>query len=213
VNLEAGKNLAGTWHQPLAVFCDTKTLRSLPEAELRSGLAEVVKYGLIAAPDLLRLVAERADEIFNREQKVLRTIVTRSAGIKAEIVSADEREQGKRAWLNYGHTLGHAIEHLHGGRLRHGEAIALGMMAAAYIAEDSGRIDEEAVTLHRTTLEAVGLPVRASLELEALQGALTRDKKYEGGVRFVLLEGLAQPRAGVPVGMDEIERALKRMAE
>ena len=214
VNLPQGKNLVGSFHQPLAVVADVRMLRTLPDEELRSGLAEVVKYGLISDPSLLELIATGAGRIFDRDEVTLTEVVRRSAAIKAAIVSDDEREQGKRAWLNYGHTLGHAIEQARSFEgIRHGEAVALGMMAAAYIAEDTGRIDEEAVALHRTTLEAVGLPVRASLELGVLQDAMARDKKYEGGIRFVLLEGIGRPQAGVLVDADVIERALKRMAE
>jgi 3-dehydroquinate synthase len=212
VNLPQGKNLVGTFHQPVLVVCDVGLLRELPEAELRSGLAEVVKYGLISDPSLLDLLVSRAPEIYRREDEVLIEIVRRSVEIKASIVARDEKEHGIRAWLNYGHTLGHAIERQADGGLRHGEAVALGMMAAAYLAEETGRIDEEAVTLHRETLEAVGLPTRASLDFDALEAFWTRDKKYQKGVRFVLLRGIGRPEAGIPVDDDAIRRALKRMA-
>lgn len=213
IDLPQGKNLVGTFFQPSAVVCDVSLLATLPEAELRSGLAEVVKYGLIADPDLLDIVISRREEIFGRVEGVLFEIVRRSAAIKALVVSEDETEQGPRAWLNYGHTVGHAIERSHNfGGIRHGEAVALGMMAAAYLAEDLGRIDGEVVALHRRTLEAVGLPVRASLTVDGLEEAWTRDKKFDHGVRFVLLEGVGRPEAGITVGRDVIERALKRMA-
>jgi 3-dehydroquinate synthase len=213
VNLPQGKNLAGTFHQPIGVFCDARLLRTLPEPELRSGLAEVIKYGLIADPRLLDMVTGKTEEIFARDESVLRPIVKRSVSVKASIVSADETEQGQRAWLNYGHTIGHAIEQSHRYEgLRHGEAVALGMMAAAYLAEDDGRIDASVVDLHRASLQAVGLPVRSALDADMLEGAWQRDKKYEDGVRFVLLNGLARPEAGVKVSREAIERALKRMA-
>ncbi|MEA2460211.1 MAG: shikimate kinase / 3-dehydroquinate synthase [Actinomycetota bacterium] len=214
VNLAQGKNLVGTFHQPLAVFCDVKLLRSLSDRELRCGLAEVIKYGFIADPSLLETIRDRSDAIFARDERVLRPMVKRSASIKAHIVSTDETEQGHRAWLNYGHTIGHAVERsdrLEG--IRHGEAVALGMMAAAHLAHDAGRIDDELLSLHRTTLEAVGLPVRADLDVDMLEEVWLRDKKYDGGMRFVLLNGLGKPEAGIGVDRSSIEKALKRMAE
>jgi shikimate kinase/3-dehydroquinate synthase len=155
----------------------------------------------------------RRDEVLGRSRDVLVEIVRRSVAIKALVVSQDETEQGPRAWLNYGHTIGHAIEQSQNFEgIRHGEAVALGMMAVAYLAEDLGRIDGEVVALHRRSLEAVGLPVRASLTVDGLEEAWTRDKKFDHGVRFVLLEGVGRPEAGIAVERDAIERALKRMA-
>ena len=210
VNSSYGKNLVGAIHQPLAVVCDVELLATLPEPELRSGLSEVVKYGLIAAPDILDLVEQRADSL--RDPDVLLQLVGRSAAIKAGIVALDEREQGVRAHLNYGHTFAHAIEHARGlGAVRHGEAVALGMMAAAYLGQETGRLDETAVGRHRSSLEAVGLPVAASLQIEALERAWAHDKKYRDGVRFVLLRDIGRPEAGVRVERPFIERALERM--
>ncbi|HEX2294792.1 MAG TPA: 3-dehydroquinate synthase, partial [Actinomycetota bacterium] len=137
VNLEQGKNLVGTFHQPRAVVCDVALLRTLPREEMAAGLAEVVKYGLIADPSLLDAVEAGSSEVFAADAGVLSTLVRRSAEIKAAIVSRDETEGGPRAHLNYGHTFGHAMEHVTARGplpLRHGEAVALGMMAAAYAA-------------------------------------------------------------------------------
>jgi 3-dehydroquinate synthase len=212
VNLGAGKNLAGTFHQPLAVLCDVELLATLPEEELRSGLAEVIKYGLIAQPEMLAIVRDHSDAIFGRDTETLGELVESSARIKAEVVSSDETEQGKRAILNYGHTIGHAVERSEDFTgIRHGEAVALGMMAAAYLAEDLGWLDERAVALHRSTLEAVGLPVSADLDPSKLEEAWLRDKKYDGGMRFVLLREIGRPEAGIRVERDAIERALTRM--
>jgi 3-dehydroquinate synthase len=209
VNLTSGKNLAGTFHQPAAVICDVALLRTLPEEEFTSGMAEVVKYGLIADPTILELLSDRVV----RDEGPLEEIVTRSVSVKAEIVAADETERGARAFLNYGHTFAHAFELARGyGGIRHGEAVALGMMAAAYTANELGRIDVGLVDVHRRTLEAVGLPVAARFGFDELEPAWLRDKKYDRGVRFVLLAGPARPEAGVLVEREVVERALERLA-
>jgi shikimate kinase / 3-dehydroquinate synthase len=215
VNLPHGKNLVGTFHQPRAVVCDVATLRSLPSEELAAGMAEVVKYALIADPGLLEVIEARAGEIFAAEPSLLAEIVRRSAAIKAEIVARDETESGPRAHLNYGHTFGHAMEHATAGSaagLRHGEAVALGMMAAAYAAHELGRIDEAAVAAHRRALEAARLPVSATFDLAGLEDAWRHDKKYRRGVRFVLLAGLGRPEAGVEVDRSTLAHALRRLS-
>jgi 3-dehydroquinate synthase/shikimate kinase/3-dehydroquinate synthase len=214
INLPYGKNLAGTIHQPIGVICDVDVLKSLPEPELRAGLAEVAKYGFIAQPQLLDLLVERSSDIINRDLSVLEEIVFRSAHIKASVVAADETEQGERAFLNYGHTFGHALEHAAAfSGIRHGEAVALGMMAAAYLAEEMGWLDAAAVARHRTVLEALGLPVTAKVDIDHLEGAWLRDKKYRKGVRFVLLASIGRPRAGVIAERPQLLRALERMAQ
>lgn len=212
VNLAYGKNLVGTIHQPRVVVCDILLLATLPEPELRSGLAEVIKCAFVAEPDLLELIGSHGEELLERDRNLLRVVVARAAAIKASIVSADERDEGMRAYLNYGHTFAHAIEQLHGFTgIRHGEAVALGMMAAAYLASELGRIDPDVVKLHKRVLEAVGLPVSATLDLVALEEAWKRDKKYRGGVRFVLLSGLGSPEAGIEVPRKALVRAVERM--
>ncbi|MDQ3957543.1 MAG: 3-dehydroquinate synthase [Actinomycetota bacterium] len=215
VNLPQGKNLVGTFHQPRAVVCDVETLHTLPRAELVSGMAEVVKYGLISEPGMLDVVTGRAAEILAADESILTELVTRSVAIKAAIVARDERDKGPRAHLNYGHTFGHAIEHVSarkGAPFRHGEAVALGMMAAAFTAHELGRIDESDVAAHRRALQAVGLPVEAPLDLGDLEEAWQHDKKYRRGVRFVLLSDLGRPEAGVEVGRDVLSRAVRRMS-
>ena len=215
VNLAQGKNLVGTFHQPVAVVCDVATLRTLPREELAAGLAEVVKYGLISDPSLLDVVERRSPDVFAADPGVLTEIVRRSAAIKAGIVARDETEGGPRAHLNYGHTFGHAMEHVTArtaAPLRHGEAVALGMMAAAYAANELGRIDEGAVTAHRRALEAAHLPVAASFDLGDLEDAWRHDKKYRRGVRFVLLAALGRPEAGVEVDRETLETAVRRLS-
>ncbi len=224
VNLAAGKNLAGTFHQPLGVLCDVDLLAGLPVEELRSGLAEVTKYGFVMDPFLLDVVENRSEELVARDEGLLVEVVARCAAIKAEIVAADEREGGRRAWLNYGHTFGHAIEKAAGFEgIRHGEAVALGMVAAALLAAELGRVNDACVERHRSVLSAAGLPVSGRLDLKALEAAWIHDKKYRRGVRFVLLmqhddmhpdmkaKGLGVPEAGVDAPADALERALKRL--
>ena len=210
VNLKSGKNLVGTFYQPAAVICDVDLLRALPDAELRSGMAEVVKYGLIAEPELLAVVEAEGGALLAGDGALLSTVVERSAAIKAGVVAADEREAGVRAHLNYGHTFGHAIEWVSG--CRHGEAVALGMMAAAYLAEELGRIEPHVVDVHRRTLEAVGLPTSATFDAGELEPAWELDKKYRHGVRFVLLRGLGAPEAGVAAPRDAVARAVRRLS-
>jgi shikimate kinase/3-dehydroquinate synthase len=212
VNLPQAKNLVGTFYPPAAVVSDITALETLPSEELRSGMAEVVKYGLIAQPELLDLISARAGAIFALDLELLEEVVVRSTSIKAAIVSADERESGARAHLNYGHTFGHAIEAASGYEgIKHGEAIAIGMMAAAHLARVMGRIDDGIVKAHRDALVALGLPVAARLDIADLERAWLRDKKYDRTVRFVLLAGLARPEAGVPAAREEIIEALKRL--
>ena len=212
INLAHGKNLVGTIHHPAAVICDVALLKTLPDEEFVAGLAEVLKYGFIAQPEILEAVRADAEALHARDERALSAIVARCAAIKAEVVAEDEREEGIRAHLNYGHTFAHAIEAATGFKgIRHGEAVALGMMAAAHLARELGRIDEGVVDVHRRILDAVGLPTTASLDFDTLAGAWQHDKKYQGGVRFVLLDDLGVPRPGVRASKVAISTALERM--
>jgi 3-dehydroquinate synthase/shikimate kinase/3-dehydroquinate synthase len=213
VNLDEAKNLVGTIHQPIAVLCDVDLLATCPPEETRSGLAEVVKAGFIADPSILELVRSGVDRIVALDPDLLVDLIARSVAVKASVVASDERERGDRAFLNYGHTFAHAIESVSGlGRIRHGEAVALGMMAAAYTAEGIGWIDDEVVRLHADVLSAIGLPVGAELEFDALSEAWTKDKKYRKGVRLVLLRGLGRPVTGVRVPPEVLKEAIARLA-
>ena len=217
INLSRGKNLVGTIYQPSAVVCDVSLLGTLPSEEFTSGLAEVVKYGFIADQSLLETLAAQGSGLAE-DPDLLTDVVGRSVAIKAGIVAADERETGVRAHLNYGHTFAHAIELSGGyGAIRHGEAVSLGMIAAAYLAAEMGMIGESVVAKHVDVLATLGLPVRSRLDLESLSEAWLRDKKYRGGVRFVLLEessdGTVSPRAGVEAPREAIATAIERLAE
>jgi shikimate kinase/3-dehydroquinate synthase len=211
INLPHAKNLVGTFHQPSVVVCDVAVLGSLPVEEVRAGLAEVIKHGFIAEPDLIHLVEKETTAILDRDAALLTELVARSARIKAAIVSSDEREHGVRALLNYGHTFAHAIEQIGSFAMRHGEAVAIGMMAAAHLGHALGRLDDDAVELHRSVLSAVGLPVTASLDFDALERAWFRDKKYRGGVRFVLLAEIGRAEAGINAPREAIVEALERL--
>lgn len=212
VNLRSGKNLVGTIHQPVLVVCDVSFLATCPPEEIRSGLAEVIKYGFIADPGLLDLVKSEMDALVSADTDVVARVVSRCAAIKAEIVSIDERESGVRAYLNYGHTFAHAIEKMHDySDIRHGEAVALGMMAAAYLANELDLLDESAVELHKEVLTSAGLPTTSSLELTQLEEAWRLDKKYEKGVRFVLLRAIGRPEFGVEATRTALLRTVERI--
>lgn len=195
VNTEAGKNLVGTFHEPAAVLVDLDTLRTLPEAELVAGMAEVVKAGFIADPAILELVEADPAAAVDPDRPVLAELVRRAIQVKADVVSADLRESHLREVLNYGHTLAHAIEHHEAYRCRHGAAVAVGMVFAAELARLAGRLDPATADRHRTVLAALGLPTsyRAGA-LPELTAAMRTDKKARGGtLRFVVLDGLARP--------------------
>lgn len=214
INLARGKNLVGTIYQPAMVVCDVDLLASCPVEEMRSGMAEVIKYGFIAAPDLLGVVEAHGAQLLSSESSELVDIVAHSAAIKASVVSSDEREHGVREHLNYGHTFAHAFEKVSSfGALRHGEAVALGMMAAAYLAEELDRIDDQVVALHARVLVSVGLPTSASFDLDELEGAWKLDKKYRKGVRFVLLAGLGKPQGGVEAPRSALTTTIERLEQ
>jgi len=174
VNIPEGKNLVGAFWQPQAVLCDTETLQTLPPREMRCGLGEVAKYQFLGG--------EGIDQLDLNEQ------VAACVAIKAAVVSADEREGGLRAILNYGHTLAHAVESAGGHDLRHGEAVAIGLVFAAELAVRLGRIDEPRVQEHRRVVGAYDLPtsVPANLSTDVLVEFMARDKKALSGLTFVL---------------------------
>jgi len=208
VNLPEGKNLVGAFHQPVAVLADVTALATLPEEELRSGLAEVAKHGFIAGQGINdELIVER-DAIFARDLEVLTRVVARAAEVKVRVIERDETETGERATLNYGHTLGHALEALGGyKRWRHGEAVAIGMTFAAALAAELGM--PNFIGEHRRVLEALGLPTRGAgdIALKAVLEVMRGDKKYDAGIRFVVLEGPGRAKVVSDVPAEAIDRA------
>ncbi|GIX30031.1 MAG: 3-dehydroquinate synthase [Porticoccaceae bacterium] len=196
VNHPLGKNMIGAFHQPAAVVADLATLATLPEREYRAGLAEVVKYGLIADAHFYRWLGERLEGLKGRDPGILEEVVARCCRIKAEVVARDEREAGLRAILNLGHTFGHAIEALQDYRgWLHGEAVAVGLVLAAELSARLGRIPKAAVEELEQLLAALGLPTRLpkGLAAEEMLAAMGRDKKVvAGSLRLVLLDGLGR---------------------
>ena len=197
IDTPAGKNLVGAFHPPAAVIADLETLSTLPAAELRAGLGEVIKCGLISDPVILdRVLAEPAD-CLAWDSPVLAELVARSVAVKAAVVGEDLTEAGLREVLNYGHTYAHAIEKVTDYSWRHGEAVAVGCVFAAEIAHRNGSLSSDALALHRQSLEAVGLPTRfpeGGGRWEELKAAMMSDKKVRGGrLRLVLLDDVARP--------------------
>ncbi|MBC8352183.1 MAG: 3-dehydroquinate synthase [Planctomycetes bacterium] len=190
INLPGAKNLVGAFWQPAAVLVDTDVLNTLPIRDYRSGLAEVVKYGVILDPEFFEYLEANVDGLNDRDTSVMRHIVARSCELKAEVVAADEREEtGLRAVLNYGHTFCHAVEAETGyGTYLHGEAVAIGMLCASRLAESMGRINAEATRRQQELLEALGLPLAVpDVNHDVLIQSMQKDKKTEHGkLRFVL---------------------------
>jgi 3-dehydroquinate synthase len=195
VNIGAGKNLVGVFHPPAGVLTDLAVLTSLPRPEYVSGLAEVIKAGFIADPAILDLVEADPDGAVVPHGQHARELVERAVRVKAEVVTGDLREAGRREILNYGHTLGHAIERVEDYRIRHGEAVAIGMVYAAEVARLAGRLGADEVGRHRQLLAAVGLPTAyRSGAWPALRETMAVDKKSRGArLRMVVLDGLARP--------------------
>jgi 3-dehydroquinate synthase len=212
VNLPQGKNLIGAFYQPRMVLADVATLRTLPPREYFSGWAEVIKHGFIADEALIGFLEENADRILKSEPEVTTEAVRRSVAIKARIVSEDEHEEsGLRMTLNYGHTLAHAIESATGyTRFLHGEAVAVGMMAAAGISVRLGIVAPEAVERQRRVLELYRLPVGAKgIDRARIQSAMSLDKKVrEKKVQWVLLERIGRPVLRDDVPPEVVEEAL-----
>ncbi len=198
VNRPQGKNLVGAFHQPVLVAADTDVFATLPEREYRAGLAEVVKYGVILDEELLTLLETRAEAVARRDADVLTEIVARSVELKAWVVERDEREGDLRRILNFGHTVGHAIEQATGYRsYLHGEAVAMGMGAAMRISERLGACTTADVERIERLLVQLGLgaSVPADIGTEALISAISSDKKVEQeSVHFIVAEGLGRCR-------------------
>ncbi|HJX44143.1 MAG TPA: 3-dehydroquinate synthase [Geodermatophilus sp.] len=190
INTGAGKNLVGAFHPPAGVLADTDVLAGLPEAEFRAGMAEVVKCGFIADGTILDLLA--ADPTGRRDTEEL---IERSVAVKAAAVGEDLFDTGVREYLNYGHTLGHAIERVEDFRWRHGEAVAVGLVFAAELGVQAGRLSRAEADRHRELLTAMGLPTVYRGDWAALQAVMRMDKKKapDGRQRFVVLDGTGNP--------------------
>ena len=195
INTTEGKNLVGAFYEPSAVFCDINTLATLPRNELLAGFGEVVKYGFIADESILESIESNLENSTNVDSEAFLEIVAKCVAIKARVVSEDFKEAGLREILNYGHTLGHAIELTERYTWRHGAAISVGMMFVAELARLNGRLSEAVVDRHRTILQSLGLPVTYRADkFDQLVGSMQRDKKSRAGsLRFVVLDDIGKP--------------------
>ncbi len=216
VDLPQGKNLVGAFYQPKFVLADVSALQTLPPRELTSGWAEAIKHGLIMDADLLADFERRSQPILALERDIATNIIRRSVAVKANVVSQDERETlGIRILLNYGHTIGHAIESSTGySRLLHGEAVSIGMMGAAYIGESLGMLSPAEVDRQRGLLAEYGLPLSfPDMDIPAVNAAMLSDKKTAGrSIRWVMLDGIsnAVTRSDIPTNL--VQDALNRLA-
>jgi 3-dehydroquinate synthase len=211
VNLRSGKNLIGSFHQPLAVLIDPDLLSTLPEREYRAGLFEILKCGIIRDPDVFWEFSRRKDDILAKKPELVDTLVAAAVRVKVDVVSADEKEGDLRRILNYGHTIGHAIEaETEYTRLLHGEAIAWGMMAATELSFLTGLLGEEDRNEIERTIRSYGpIPSIADLTPESLIGRLAKDKKTLGGkVHFVLATGIGAVRIVSGVDTSQVKQAI-----
>ncbi len=217
VDTPQGKNLIGAFHPPAAVLIDPLTLLSQPEREYRHGLAEAVKHGLIANREYFEWIERRVRPLKARELKALSELIRRSVEIKAEVVAADEREAGRRAVLNAGHTVAHAVEQASHYAIPHGEAVAVGLIAECRIAEQLGVAPAGIATRVTRLLSGLGLRarIRAGTSLEEIVRAMASDKKNrEGAIRFALPNALGSMHEGsgswtLPVGREAIEEGVR----
>ncbi|MCC2276517.1 3-dehydroquinate synthase [Streptomyces sp. ET3-23] len=195
INTAEGKNLVGSFHPPAGVLCDLAALESLPVHDYVSGLAEIIKAGFIADPAILDLIEADPEAARTPQGPHTAELIERAIRVKAEVVSGDLKEAGRREILNYGHTLAHAIEKNERYEWRHGAAVAVGMVFAAELGRIAGRLDDATADRHRTVLQAVGLPVTyRGDQWPKLLDTMKVDKKTRGDrLRFIVLDGLAKP--------------------
>jgi 3-dehydroquinate synthase len=195
VDTPAGKNLVGAFHPPVGVIADPRTLETLPEREYRAGFAEAVKHGMIADEAYLAWIESNVDPLAKRDPTALAHLVRRSVEIKAQVVSDDERESGRRAILNAGHTIAHALEQCSGYQIPHGEAVALGLVAESYLAETLGIATDGVSGRVATLLTRLRLPVRlqTSISRRQLLDSMSQDKKNKKGeIHFALVSRAGQ---------------------
>jgi len=209
INTAAGKNLVGTFSPPAGVLADVRSLATLRRADYASGMAEVIKAGFIADPVILDLVEADPAGAGRPGGPHERELIERAIAMKAAVVAADLREAGRREFLNYGHTLGHAIEHAEDYTIRHGDAVSIGMCFAASLGRLAGRLDPDTAARHREILTAIGLPTRYEAGAwPRLREAMTVDKKARAArLRFIVLDGLAQPAVLADPAEELLEQA------
>lgn len=211
VNHKLGKNLIGAFYQPKAVFIDVATLKTLPQREIKTGLGEVVKYGVISDADFFSYLEKNIEGILSGNVEVLKHIIKRSCEIKAEVVSKDEREGGLRRILNFGHTIAHAIEEeTHYQKYNHGEAVAIGMIGAALISQKLAYVDAEKVLRLKNLIERFGMYTYCeSCNVEGIYQTLFRDKKTVGGkINWVLMKDFGKVEITNEVSEKIVKEAL-----
>jgi len=211
INHSSGKNLIGAFYQPAAVFSDVRCLSTLPDVEFFNGMAEVIKYAFILDESLLSLLEERAQSLLLRESDVLNEVIARCIGLKARVVEQDEKETGFRSVLNFGHTVGHALEKLNGYQLKHGFAIAVGMQIALRLSVRLLKCPSESVSRLRNILDMYRLnSVPIAIEnVDVLWNVMLSDKKVrQGRPRFTLLRDLAKPELLFPVSKEDFRSVL-----
>ena len=215
VNLKAGKNLVGAFYQPKLVLCDLDVLRTLPARELRSGIAEVIKYGIIYDAKLFARLERNLPKLLAHDSTTLSSVIARCCQIKAEVVGKDEREAGLRAILNFGHTIGHGLEAISSyGKYLHGEAISIGQVAAAKISEKRTGLPAQDFVRMVSLFEQAGLPTQiklTALQTKQLFAVMQLDKKVSGGkIKFVLAKRIGQVVSGQIVAPAIIRQSLKQ---
>ena len=216
VDFDGYKNMVGAFHMPSLVCIHPAVLKTLPDRELSAGMAEVIKHGLIRDAAYAERISESMDDVFEREPAILSALIHRSCEIKGSIVEADPFEQGERALLNFGHTIGHAIEKAYDFRMLHGECVALGCIAAAHISERRGLISAKDATYIKSLFRAYGLPVSAAglPATEEILRLTLSDKKMEAGqIRFVLLRRIGEAFVSDDVSREEMGEAIDALRE
>ncbi len=216
VDFDAFKNMVGAFHMPSLVYTCTQTLKTLPDEQFACGMGEVIKHGLICDPEYFDWLGHNVNAINSRDPDICEQMILVSDNIKREIVERDPTEKGDRAFLNFGHTLGHAIEKLMNFQLYHGQCVALGIMAACYISKAHGSLTDKDIAVVSECLHRFRLPTDLSGKMpdpEKIIEATKNDKKMESGtVKFILLNGIGEAYIDRTVTEDEMREALARMA-
>lgn len=214
INSDYGKNLIGAFHSPIAVLIDTNFLSTLSDRDIAAGMAEVIKCGFIADPEILEIAGSHSVDTLRQNPDVIAGLIRRAVMVKAQVVSSDFKESFAREALNYGHTLGHAVEIFSKYQLRHGEAVSIGLVYAAELASARGLISQAELDMHRTILSAYGLPITYDRQAwQKIAPLLALDKKTRGDtIRFVALNGIGTTIRLEDLTSAELDAAYERIS-
>jgi len=214
INSDYGKNLIGAFHSPIAVLIDTNFLSTLSDRDIAAGMAEVIKCGFIADPEILEIAGSHSVDTLRQNPDVIAGLIRRAVMVKAQVVSSDFKESFAREALNYGHTLGHAVEIFSKYQLRHGEAVSIGLVYAAELASARGLISQAELDMHRTILSAYGLPITYDRQAwQKIAPLLALDKKTRGDtIRFVALNGIGTTIRLEDLSSAELDAAYERIS-